>query len=166
MLKYYFEPVQSNSCVESTGSSCFVEGSHLRQHGCEAHSSARQFLRNLKNLRPLPKTYVLSLFRVVVVVLGVKAWPPMGANRSFLVEKEGFDAAGLDFGKLVADNLGQHLRELHAQRFIHKGVKAEVEKPADHLHTRTMTAFMRRVITLDMIIPTLLLFIGQTVFLP
>lgn len=53
------------------------------------------------------------------------------------MKEEGFDAAGLKLGQLVADDLGQHLGELHAQRLVDEGVEAEVEQPADHLRTHT-----------------------------
>lgn len=55
------------------------------------------------------------------------------------MEEEGLDAAGLELGQLVADDLGQHLGELHAQRLVDEGVEAEVEQAAYHLRTHTHT---------------------------
>ena len=67
-----------------------------------------------------------------MVVVGV----PSGGAQSSLVEEEGLHAARLEFGQLVADDLRQHLGELHAQRLVDKRVEAEVEQPSDHLqHT-------------------------------
>ena len=49
------------------------------------------------------------------------------------MEEERLHAARLEFGQLVADDLRQHLGELHAQRLVDERVEAEVEQPSDHL---------------------------------
>lgn len=54
-------------------------------------------------------------------------------GESSLVEEQRFDAPSLEFWQLVADDLCQHLWELHAQGFIHKGVEAETQQTTDHL---------------------------------
>lgn len=54
-------------------------------------------------------------------------------RQSLLVEKQRFDASLLEFWYLVGDDLHQHLREFHAEGFIHKGVEAELEEPLNHL---------------------------------
>ncbi len=41
----------------------------------------------------------------------------------------------------MADDLRQHLGKLHAQRFIHKCVETEVEKPLHHLWTKVAYQF-------------------------
>lgn len=60
------------------------------------------------------------------------------------MEKQRFDASVLEFWYLVGDDLHQHLREFHAEGFIHKGVEAELEETLDHLEeTRSASARTR-----------------------
>lgn len=59
-------------------------------------------------------------------------------RRSFLVEKQRFDASVFEFWYLVCDDLHQHLREFYAEGFIHKGVETELEKTVNHLEKRQL----------------------------
>lgn len=49
------------------------------------------------------------------------------------MEIQRLDASVLEFWYLVGDDLHQHLREFHAEGFIHKGVEAELEQTIHHL---------------------------------
>lgn len=49
------------------------------------------------------------------------------------MEQQRLDAPVFEFWYLVGDDLGQHLREFHAEGFIHKGVEADLEKALHHL---------------------------------
>lgn len=49
------------------------------------------------------------------------------------MEKQRFDASVLEFWYLVGDDLRQHVREFHAEGFIHKGVETELDEAVDHL---------------------------------
>lgn len=49
------------------------------------------------------------------------------------MEQQRLDAPIFEFWYLVGDDLGQHLREFHAEGFIHKGVEADLEKALHHL---------------------------------
>lgn len=52
------------------------------------------------------------------------------------MEQQRLDAPVFEFWYLVGDDLGQHLREFHAEGFIHKGVEADLEKALHHLGER------------------------------
>lgn len=54
-------------------------------------------------------------------------------RQSFLVKQQRLDAPVFQFWYLVANDLRQHLRELHTEGFIHKGVETDLEKTINHL---------------------------------
>lgn len=49
------------------------------------------------------------------------------------MKQQSLDAPIFEFWYLVADDLRQHLRELHTKGFIHKSVETDLEKTLDHL---------------------------------
>ena len=49
------------------------------------------------------------------------------------MKEQGLDGTVFDFWYLVGDDLGQHLRELHAQRLVDKGVEADLQQTFHHL---------------------------------
>ena len=49
------------------------------------------------------------------------------------MKQKRLDAPVFEFWYLVGDDLRQHLREFHAEGFIHKGVEADLEEALDHL---------------------------------
>lgn len=54
-------------------------------------------------------------------------------SRSLVVEEQRAHGAVLDPGDLAADDLSQHLWELHTQSLIDEGVEAHLEQPLHHL---------------------------------
>ncbi|TNN31680.1 hypothetical protein EYF80_058162 [Liparis tanakae] len=54
-------------------------------------------------------------------------------RQSLLVEQQRLHAAVFEFWYLVGDDLRQHLGELHAERLVHEGVEADLEKTLHHL---------------------------------
>lgn len=49
------------------------------------------------------------------------------------MKQQRLDTPVFEFWYLVGDDLRQHLRELHTEGFIHKGVETDLEKTLDHL---------------------------------
>ena len=49
------------------------------------------------------------------------------------MEQQSLHAPVFEFWYLVGDDLCQHLREFHAEGFIHKGVETDLEKTLNHL---------------------------------
>lgn len=49
------------------------------------------------------------------------------------MKQQRLDAPIFEFWYLVGDDLRQHLREFHAEGFIHKGVETDLEKTLNHL---------------------------------
>lgn len=49
------------------------------------------------------------------------------------MKQQRLDTSVFEFWYLVGDDLRQHLRELHTEGFIHKGVETDLEKTLDHL---------------------------------
>lgn len=54
-------------------------------------------------------------------------------RQSLLMEQQSLHAPVFEFWYLVGDDLCQHLREFHAEGFIHKGVETDLEKTLNHL---------------------------------
>lgn len=62
------------------------------------------------------------------------------------MKQQRLDTPVFEFWYLVGDDLRQHLRELHTEGFIHKGVETDLEKTLDHLQegaeTRQVSDFL------------------------
>lgn len=56
------------------------------------------------------------------------------------MEKQRLNIPFFEFWDLIGDDLHQHVREFHAEGFIHKGVETELEKTLNHLEETTALA--------------------------